>query len=172
MDQQSRYRFAAARCVLFVVNNVLFRIRLLDGDILQKEELAPPEETSGLAFCNVNGLLAVGGLMETRVYHSGAPYRHAYTVPNGRPLAQEIRFSNDGRLLAILSGMAVGGNAATVYDAQTGAVLRGFSDVFPGSPGKTARDLFNLTVRSISFSDDGKLLAVGEGGRIGIYARE
>ncbi len=159
------------RCVLFVVNNVLFRIQLSDGQILQKEELGAPEETSGLAFCNVNRLLAVGGLMETRVYHLGVPCRHAYTILNGRPLAQEIRFSDDGQLLAILSGMGVGGNAATVRDARTGAVLRGFSDVYPGSSSTKANDLFSLSVRSISFSDDGKLLAIGEGGRIGIYAR-
>jgi hypothetical protein len=160
-----------ASCILFTVENTLFRVRLTDGSIVLQEQLGSEEETTGLDYCETNGLLAVGGIMETKVYHTGVPHRLAYTVPNGRPLAKIVRFSNDGTMLAILSGMGMGGNAAIVRDAESGAMVRVFSDLYP-SPTDSINDLMGLSIRSVSFSSDGKLIAIGEGGRIGVYCRE
>ncbi len=162
---------ACADCILFVVENTLYRVRLADGSIVQQDALGEEEETSGLAYCGTKGLLAVGGLMETKVYHTGISHRLAYSVPNGRPLVQSVRFSNDGDLLAILSGMSMGGNAVTIRDADSGATIRVFSELYP-SPTDSIKNLMLLSIRSVSFSSDGKLIALGEGGRIGVYRRE
>lgn len=162
---------SAADCILFAIENTLFRVRLADGGIVVREQLGPEEETSGFNLCEANGLFAVGGLMETKVYSQFLPPRLAYAVRNERPLVQTIRFSSDGALLAVLSGMSVGGNVAAVRDAETGTLLRAFSDLYPAA-NDSMNNLMGLSVRSISFSTDGRLVAVGEGGRIGVYRRE
>jgi hypothetical protein len=155
--------------LLFVEGNVLYEVRLRDGDVLSKKSLGSPEETGKIAFHGSTGLLAVGSLMYTRLYDNNSEPQLLWEVPNPLPLVHEICFSPNGKFLAVLAGTGLGGTAVMLIDVSTGRVLARHAQVWP--PKDTSLiEWMRLGIRWISFSSGSDLLAVGEGGRVGIYA--
>jgi len=154
--------------LLFVESNVLYEVRLTDGEILRKTSLGVPEETGKISFHGSDALLAVGGLMHTRLYKVDPEPTLLWEVPNPLPLVSRVCFSPDGRLLAVLAGMGFGGTALMIVNVSTGRVLSRHGQVWPPK-NMTLTKWMGLSIRWMSFSSTSELLAVGEGGRVGIY---
>ncbi len=154
--------------LLFVVSNVLYEVRLTDGELLRQRSLGPPEETGRIAFHARNSLLAVGGLMHTRLYKTDVEPALLWEIQNPLPLVHQICFSPDGRLLAVLAGMGIGGTALMIVDVSAGRVVSRHGQVWPPK-NMSMKQWFGLGIRWVSFSTTSDLLAIGEGGRVGIY---
>jgi hypothetical protein len=149
--------------IFFSDSNTVYQIGVRDGDLLRTEFLGEwEEETAGISYNSRTGLLAIGGVMQTRVYLDSEPFKLHYTSQNLRPLAQSLSFSNDGAFLTSLEVM--GGGAASIRVARTGTPLCEFR---PGSI--SPKNFTRSSIDSISIPSDSKLFAVGEGGRIGLY---
>lgn len=108
--------------------------------------------------------------MDTKVYSSVENPSLMYQVRNSLPMVQDLRFSQDGALLGILDG-GFGGAGVTIVEGISGASIRRFAQIWPGKKNEEKMRLFT-SGRSVSFSENGALVAVGEGGRVGIYRRE
>jgi len=154
--------------LLFVVSNVLYEVRLTDGELLRQRSLGLPEETGRIAFHAQDDLLAVGGLMHTRLYKGRIEPTLLWEIQNPLPLVHQICFSPDGRLLAVLAGMGLGGTALMIVDVRAGRVVSRHGQVWPPKSMSVNRWL-GLGIRWVSFCSISDLLAIGEGGRVGIY---
>ncbi len=152
--------------VLFCVENVLYRIRLSDGNVVLKKSLGTSEETGAIALSKELGYIAIGTVMNASIYKMGEKQDLMYKVQIGSPLVNELRFSPNGKLLGIIHGMGSEGRRAIIVDGRSGKVLSRFNNAW-----FTPSQLSVGGIGSLSFSDDGGLIAVGEGGRIGIYMR-
>lgn len=160
---------ASGDMLAFCVNNSLYCVSTKNGDLLSEQKLGTSEETTNIAINRLNGRVAVGGVMDTKVYKSVREHSNIYQVQNMGPLVWELRFSHDGSLLGIVSG-GFGASGVTLVDSIQGNVLQRFAQVWP--PSKANQTFFGFPAKNrISFSDAAGLIAVGEGGRVGIYKR-
>jgi WD40 repeat protein len=154
--------------IQFVFNNVLHEVRIKDGELMRKRPLGTPEETGKIAFHSPDGLLAVGGVMETRLYAVEEQPTLLWKIQNPLPLVHQISFSPDGRLLSVTAGMGIGGTALMVVDVRAGRVVARHGQVWPPKTMSIAQ-MFGLGIRWVNFSNTSDLFAIGEGGRVRIY---
>ncbi len=158
--------------IFFAVNNVLYDVRLADGELVRKRPLGPVEETAAIAFSARAGLLAVGGLMCTRVYKLGNGLDLLHEIRNPQPMTHQLCFSPDGRLLTAVTGLGIGlgSRELMIIDVTTGRVVCRHGQAWPPRhmPATWCPDFSH---QAVSFSTDGDLLAIGEGGRVAVYGR-
>lgn len=155
-----------ADSLLLCVDNSIIRLRADNGELLSQSPVGPPEETTALDANDLRGSFAVGGVMDSKVYKQGRKPTLLYQIRNSGPLVKGLRFSPDGRLLGIVDG-GLGGSSVSVVEAASGASIHRFVEVWP--PGGSGRWPSYIIKRSVSFSSDGRLVAIGEGGRVGLY---
>jgi hypothetical protein len=156
--------------LVFCVNNSLLCVRTKDGEKTSEQQLGFEEETVCVAVNCQSGAVAVGGIMDTKVYTSIQEPSLIYQVRNSVPMVEDLRFSPDGSLLGIVDGGGLGGSGVIVVESTRGDSIQRFAQIWPTSKKGPTTRLF-ASGRSVSFSETGGLVAVGEGGRVGIYRR-
>lgn len=156
-----------ADSLLLCVDNSIIRLRADDGELLSQSPVGPSEETTALDVNFLCGTFAIGGVMDAKVYKQGRDPALLYKIRNSAPLVKDLRFSSDGRLLGIVDGSGLGGSSVSVVEAVFGASIYRFGEIWPpAGSGMWPSFIIN---RSVSFSSDSRLVAIGEGGRVGLY---